>query len=105
MRKLISFGAYIQLISVGFDLKSYLNAKEFSSNNFEINNISVLPLSPSFDYHQIDNFIVIVFGFIIACLLRLSHDAMWQREWAETVMFAAQRIRQKYSKDQIYVRR
>lgn len=68
LRKVIGYAAYIQFVSVGMDLNSYLSGQQTMDRlNLEEREGSDYFLLP------------IVAGFVIAVLLRLSHDSMYQR--------------------------
>lgn len=69
IRTIIGISAYLQFISFGFDLRSFLNAKIQGSLDNNNNNDK--------EYNQYINILYI--SLPVAILLRLSHDSMYQR--------------------------
>eukprot|EP01084_Bolivina_argentea_P033685 62286_1 len=67
MRYVLGYCGYLQFISVGFDTYSFLAGDEYASNVLNISN------------NKSQFLMMICISLIVAILLRVSHDSMYQR--------------------------
>ena len=67
IRVVLGIVAYLQFISFGFDLRSFLNAKEYGLSDLHLSD---------YDYRFTN---ILYISLPVALLLRLSHDSMYHR--------------------------